>query len=255
RLPRAELLREAGDWPATGDRSRPCLSFPLGIDEARLAPVFLDLATSQHFVIIGDSECGKTTVLRSLVQSICAANTTDQARVIMGDYRRTMLGTVPQGYLAGYGTTAPQFTQNMADLAAYVTQRMPGPDVTPQQLKDRSWWQGPELYVIVDDYDLVANASGNPLHALVDHLAHARDLGFHLILARRSGGAGRAMYEATLNRLKELNSASLIMSCGRDEGVLFGNTRPALMLPGRGTYGTRAGEDLIQTGWLAPAEP
>ncbi|MFJ9744075.1 hypothetical protein, partial [Streptomyces sp. NPDC101166] len=90
---------------------------------------------------------------------------------------------------------------------------------------------------------------------LVDHLAHARDLGFHLILARRSGGAGRAMYEATLNRLKELNSASLIMSCGRDEGVLFGNTRPVLMPPGRGTYGTRAGEGLIQTDWLPLAEP
>ncbi|OJF78414.1 type VII secretion protein EccCa [Nocardia seriolae] len=254
RLPREELLRMAGDWPSQVDRSQACLRFPLGINESQLAPVTLDLAASQHFVIIGDSECGKTTVLRSLVQSICAANTPDQARIIMGDYRRTMLGTVPQGYLAGYGTTAPQFTQHMADLAAYVTQRMPGPDVTPQQLKDRSWWRGPELYVIVDDYDLVANASGNPLHALVDHLAHARDLGFHVILARRSGGAGRAMYEATLNRLKELNSASLIMSCSRDEGVLFGNTRPSLMPPGRGTYGTRAGEELIQTGWLPPAE-
>ncbi|MFE3699278.1 type VII secretion protein EccCb, partial [Nocardia tengchongensis] len=255
RLPRAELLRAAGEWPARVDRAQPCLRFPLGIDEAELAPVFLDLAASPHFVIIGDSEAGKTTVLRSLVQSICASNTTDQARIIMGDYRRTMLGTVPDGYLAGYGTTGPQFTQNMADLAAYVSQRMPGPDVTPQQLKDRSWWQGPELYVIVDDYDLVATAAGNPLHALVDHLAHARDLGFHLILARRSGGAGRAMYEATLNRLEELNSASLVMSCSRDEGVLFGNTRPSLMPPGRGTYGTRASQGLIQTGWLPSAEP
>ncbi|MEV6095035.1 type VII secretion protein EccCa [Nocardia sp. NPDC051981] len=254
RLPRAELLRLAGDWPAEVDNTQPCLRFPLGINETGLAPAYLDLAASQHFVVIGDSECGKTTLLRALVQSICASNTTDQARIIMGDYRRTMLGTVPQGYLAGYGTTAPQFTQNMADLAAYVTQRMPGPEVTPQQLKDRSWWRGPELYVVVDDYDLVAAAGGNPLHALVDHLAHARDLGFHLILARRSGGAGRAMYEATLNRLKELNSASLIMSCSRDEGTLFGDTRPALMPPGRGTYGTRASEDLIQTAWLPAAE-
>ncbi|MTE11615.1 type VII secretion protein EccCa [Nocardia aurantiaca] len=255
RLPRAELLRLAGNWPAEVDSSQPCLRFPLGINESGLAPVSLDLAASQHFVIVGDCECGKTTLLRSLVQSICASNTADQARIIMGDYRRTMLGTVPQGYLAGYGTTAPQFTQNMADLAAYVTQRMPGPDVAPQQLKDRSWWRGPELYVIVDDYDLVANAGGNPLHVMVDHLAHARDLGFHLILARRSGGAGRAMYEATLNRLKELNSASLVMSCSRDEGILFGDTRPSLMPPGRGTYGTRAGEELIQTGWMPPAEP
>ncbi|MFI1915114.1 type VII secretion protein EccCa [Nocardia sp. NPDC020380] len=252
RLPREELLRLCDDWPTHLEAGK-CLRFPLGINESELAPVFLDFASSPHCVVIGDSESGKTTLLRSLVESICAANTPDQARIILGDYRRTMLGTVPEGYLAGYGTTAPQFTQQMADLAAYVTQRLPGPDVTPQQLKDRSWWSGPEIYVIVDDYDLVATASGNPMHALVDHLAHARDLGFHVIIARRSGGAGRAMYEATLNRMKELNAASLVMSCSRDEGILFGTTRPSLMPPGRGTYGTRAGEDLIQLGWLPTA--
>ncbi|WP_067711760.1 type VII secretion protein EccCa [Nocardia yamanashiensis] len=253
RLPRADLLALAEDWPAHEDAAAKTMRIPFGINESELAPVFLDFNASPHLVIIGDSESGKTTLLRSIVQSVCAANTPDQARIIMGDYRRTMLGTVPQGYLAGYGSTAPQFTRNMADLAAYVGKRMPGPDVTPQQLKDRSWWSGPELYVIVDDYDLVATASGNPLHAMVDHLAHARDLGFHLIIARRSGGAGRAMYEATLNQLKELNSAALVMSCSRDEGILFGNTRPALMPPGRGTYVTRAGEDLVQLGWLPPA--
>ncbi|WP_330183321.1 type VII secretion protein EccCa [Nocardia sp. NBC_01503] len=251
RLPREELLALAG--AESVDPSQPTLRFPIGINESELAPVYLDFATSPHFVVIGDSESGKTTLLRSMVQSICANNTPDQARIIMGDYRRTMLGTVPDGYLAGYGSTAPQFTRQMSDLAAYVTQRMPGPDVTPQQLRDRSWWKGPELYVIVDDYDLVATASGNPLHALVDHLAHARDLGFHLIIARRSGGAGRALYEATMNRMKELNSAALIMSASREEGILFGNTRPSLMPPGRGTYVTRSGEDLIQLGWLPPA--
>ncbi|NNH71927.1 type VII secretion protein EccCa [Nocardia uniformis] len=251
RLPVDALLRMADNWPAATDPAEKCLRFPIGINESELAPVYADFNASPHFLIVGDSECGKTTLLRALVQHICAANTPDQARIIMGDYRRTMLGIIPQGYQAGYGSTAPQFTQNMADLAAYVTQRMPGPDVTPQQLRDRSWWSGPELYVIVDDYDLVATSAGNPLHALVDHLAHARDLGFHLIIARRSGGAGRAMYEATLNRMKELNSAALIMSCSRDEGVLMGSVRPSPQPPGRGTYVTRGSEELVQLGWLS----
>ena len=35
----------------------------------------------------------------------------------------------------------------------------------PQQLRDRSWWTGPELFVLVDDYDLVASGPTNPLHA------------------------------------------------------------------------------------------
>ena len=47
------------------------------------------------------------------------------------------------------------------------------------------WWQGPELFVLVDDYDLVAAAGRNPLAGLVDLLPQARDIGLHLILARR----------------------------------------------------------------------
>ncbi|MBL1075126.1 type VII secretion protein EccCa [Nocardia sp. 2] len=250
RLEREELLQRAGNWPATVDSAQACLRFPIGINESELAPVYLDFNQSPHFVVIGDSESGKTTLLRSIVQSIIASNTSDQARILMGDYRRTMLGTVPPDYLAGYGSTAPQFTQNMKDLSTYLTRRMPGQDVTPQQLRERSWWRGPEIYVIVDDYDLVATSSNNPMHAVVDQLAHARDLGFHVIIARRSGGAARAMYETTLNRMKELNSSALTMSCSRDEGAMFGNTRPFFMPAGRGTYFTRNGEGLIQLGWI-----
>ncbi|MGO4615582.1 type VII secretion protein EccCa [Nocardia sp. 2YAB30] len=249
-LPREQLLYLAGDWPSQVDPNSKCMRIPVGINESELAPVYIDFAESPHFIIIGDTESGKTTLLRSLIEGIAASNTPDQARFILGDYRRTMLGLVPEGYLAGYGSTAPQFTQNMNDLAAYVSKRTPGPDVTPQQLRERSWWTGPELYVIVDDYDLVSTSAGNPVQALVEHLPHARDLGFHLVIARRSGGASRAMYEATLARMKDLGSAGLIMSCSRDEGVLMGTTRPSLMPPGRGTLITRNGEGLVQSAWM-----
>ena len=45
---------------------------------------------------------------------------------------------------------------------------MPGENVTQQQLRTRSWWSGPDIYLIIDDYDLVAGASGNPLAPLAD---------------------------------------------------------------------------------------
>ncbi|MFR9752234.1 type VII secretion protein EccCa [Nocardia sp. 004] len=249
-LPREQLLHLAGDWPSRLDPSTKCLRIPFAINESELAPVYIDFAESPHFLIIGDTESGKTTLLRSLIEGIAASNTPDQARFILGDYRRTMLGLVPEGYLAGYGSTGPQFTQNMNDLAGYVAKRTPGPDVTPQQLRERSWWSGPELYVVIDDYDLVATSSGNPVQALLEHLPHARDLGFHLIIARRSGGASRAIYEPVLGKMKDLSSAGLIMSCSRDEGVLMGTTRPSLMPPGRGTYVTRNTEGLVQTAWM-----
>ncbi|WP_067471494.1 type VII secretion protein EccCa [Nocardia amamiensis] len=249
-LSREQLLYLAGDWPSQIAPNAKCLRIPFGINESELAPVYIDFVESPHFIIIGDTESGKTTLLRSLIEGIAASNTPDQARFILGDYRRSMLGLVPEGYLAGYGSTAPQFTQNMADLAAYVNQRTPGPDVTPQQLRDRSWWSGPELFVIIDDYDLVATSAGNPVQALLEHLPHARDLGFHVIIARRSGGASRAMFEATLARMRDLGSAGLILSCPKDEGVLMGTKRPSPMPAGRGTYVTRNTEGLVQTAWM-----
>ena len=45
--------------------------------------------------------------------------------------------------------------------------------------------------MLVDDYDLVATQQGSPLAPLAPLLAQARDLGFHLILTRRSPVARR----------------------------------------------------------------
>ncbi|WP_280339149.1 type VII secretion protein EccCa [Nocardia neocaledoniensis] len=253
-LPREQLLYLAGNWPSRVDPATKCLRIPIGINESELAPVYIDFAESPHFIIIGDTESGKTTLLRSLIDGIAASNTPDQARFIVGDYRRSMLGLIPDGYQAGYGSTAKQFSDYMTGLGQYVAKRTPGPDVTPQQLRERSWWSGPELYVIIDDYDLVATSQGNPVSALVEHLPHARDLGFHVIIARRSGGAGRAMYEPTLARMKDLGSAGLILSCSRDEGVLLGTTRPGPKPTGRGTFVTRNSEGLVQTAWMPQPE-
>ena len=48
---------------------------------------------------------------------------------------------------------------------------------TAQQLRDRSWWTGPELFVLVDDYDLVVAGPTNPLTPLLEYLPQARDVG------------------------------------------------------------------------------
>ncbi len=118
--------------------------------------------------------------------------------------------------------------------------RRPGPDVTTAQLRDRSWWTGPECFVLVDDYELVVTASANPLAGLLEYLAQARDIGLHLVLARRAGGAGRALYEPMLQRLREVGTPGLVLSGERDEGALVGDVRPRPLPPGRGCWSTGA---------------
>ena len=43
-----------------------------------------------------------------------------------------------------------------------------GPDVTADQLRHRSWWQGSDLYLLIDDYDLVAGANGSGLEIVTE---------------------------------------------------------------------------------------
>ena len=141
----------------------------------------------------------------------------------------------------------------MATATDLLTGRLPDERVTQQQLRDRSWWSGPELYVVVDDYDLVAGTSGNPLLPLLDLLPHARDVGLHLVIARRSGGAARAMFDPVLARTTDLGAMGLMMSASPDEGVLLGSVRCAPLPPGRGTLIRRGQSDhLVQVSWTEP---
>ena len=66
--------------------------------------------------------------------------------------------------------------------------------------------RGPDVFVIVDDYDLVSTSSGNPLAALTENLPFARDVGVRFIIARSSAGASRSMYEPFMQRIKELGA-------------------------------------------------
>lgn len=251
-IARDDVLRAAGGWPSYLDPAQACLQIPIGLDEAELAPTFLNFAEQPHFLVFGDSECGKTTLLRNICEGIMASNTSKQAKIILADYRRTMLGVVETEHLASYAPSEDVLTTNMRDLAILLKGRMPGPGFNRQQQRDRSWWTGPEVFVVIDDYDLVVTASGNPVAAIVEFLPHARDIGFHLIIARRSGGAARAMYEPVIARLRDLQSTGLVMSGNREEGNLIGTVRPSAMPPGRGTLVNRAGTGLIQLAWMPP---
>jgi S-DNA-T family DNA segregation ATPase FtsK/SpoIIIE len=226
---------------------------PIGIDEAALAPVCLDFDADPHFICFADGESGKTNLLRVIVRGIVDRYSPKQARIILVDYRRTMLGFVTSEHMIGYAVSSASLQQMMGDVRGSLTKRLPGPDVTQEQLRTRSWWSGPELFVIVDDYDLVATQSGNPLDPLLDFLAQAKDVGLHLIIARRAGGAGRALFQPMIGRLRELSSPGLMMSGNKDEGVLLGTVKPSALPPGRGTVVSRKiGQQLMQVAWLPP---
>jgi S-DNA-T family DNA segregation ATPase FtsK/SpoIIIE len=225
----------------------------IGLGEDGLQPMAIDFASLPHLLILGDTECGKTAALRTLCREIVRTSEPDSARIVVVDLRRTLLGVVDSDHLMGYAMSGGSAESHVAAAVDLLTTRLPGERVTQQQLRDRSWWSGPDVFVVVDDYDLVAGTSGNPILALLDLLPHARDLGLHLIIARRSGGAARAMFDPVLARLRDLGCMGLMMSAAPDEGVLLGSVRPSPLPAGRGTLIRRGHVDhLVQVSWTEP---
>jgi S-DNA-T family DNA segregation ATPase FtsK/SpoIIIE len=225
---------------------------PIGIDEDSLAPVYLDFSADSHLVIFGDAQCGKTNLLRVIATGITTRYTPEQARIIFLDYRYGLLDAATTPHKMAHGFASNHAAPIVKNVIEGMTKRLPPPDLTPDRLRARDWWHGPDLYLIVDDYDLVATGSTNPLLPLVDLVPQARDIGLHLIVARAMGGAGRAMFDPVVQRMRETGTPALIMSGAREEGALFSNVKPEPLPPGRGRLATRRGVKLIQTAYLPP---
>ena len=234
RVDRGAVLRMAQSAKMLG-RSR----IAIGINEAELKPVVVDFDAQPHLVAFGEAECGKTSLLRNIAAGLMENATPEDAKIVLVDYRRSMLGVVANEYLGGYATASQSCGELMAALNETLKDRLPPSDITQQQLKERSWWSGPDIFVMVDDYDLIAGSSmSHPLGPLVEYLPQARDVGLRVVVTRRIGGGSRAMMDQFIGRLKDLSCNALVMSGTKEEGSLFGY-KATEMPPGRGMLVSR----------------
>lgn len=225
----------------------------LGLGEQQLDRIAIDFQRCGHLLILGDNGCGKTATLRTLCREIVRTHAAARAQLFLVDFRRALLGVVESEHLAGYAMSPAALGELLPGLMVRLRDRMPGADVSPAQLRAGSWWTGPDIYVVVDDYDIVAASAGNPLLVLLEYLPYATDLGLHVVVARRSGGAARALFEPLLAGLRDFGCIGLMMSGRADEGALIGSSPPVPLPPGRGTLITRPGvEQLVQVAWSPP---
>lgn len=239
RLPVDQLPAAEGD-----------LKFALGWDEQRLEPVWHDFAAQAHLMLLGDGETGKTNALRLAVRAVTGRYTPDQARILAADPGRGLLAAIPEPYRVGYAVEREALASLAANAAVSMEKRLPGPEITPEQLARRDWWQGPRLFVVVDDYDLFGGAVGtpSPLAPLVPLLAQGPHIGLHVIVARSTSGAMRAMNDPLLRRLWELGNPALLFSYPKEEGKFLGEAKPRTLPPGRAQLVTRRSVRLVQTG-------
>ncbi|MFJ2095310.1 type VII secretion protein EccCa [Streptomyces sp. NPDC087901] len=235
---------EVGALPApAGD-----LRIAIGLEENELAPVWHDFTENPHMIVVGDTESGKTNLLKVIAKGITDRYTPAEARIITVDYRRQLVEAVPQAYQLGNAVSLDVLKELVEGAARAVKVRVPGPDISPSQMKLCDWWTGPRLFILVDDYDMVGSGPmAQPFTPLLEHLALGYEVGLHIVVARSSAGAGRGLNESLLRRLQEVNTPAMLMSCPPSEGYLFGNVKGRTLIPGRALRIARRKTVQVQT--------
>ncbi|MFI0216912.1 type VII secretion protein EccCa [Streptomyces lydicus] len=236
--------------PAPEDGPRVCV----GWDEQRLQPVWHDFSHTPHLMVFGDGETGKSNALRLMARAITSHFSPERARILLADPGRELLKDVPEAYRVGYVVDTEALADVAGSAAVSMQKRLPGPEITPERLHQRDWWEGPELFLLIDDYDLLATggAVGGPLAPLVPYLAQGVHIGLHLVVSRSTSGAMRAMMDPLLRRMWELGSPALLLSYPNEEGKFLGEAKPRTLPPGRAQLVTRRGVKLVQTGLVRP---
>lgn len=248
--PEVRLLpRELPSEQLPTGNSFPRRGVAFAFDEDNLEPVYVDFEQDPFFLVYGESESGKSNLLRLLIKQLTERYPGDDCKFFVVDNRRSLLDVTPATHLAEYIPMSNAMDHHMAALVDLMQRRTPTAEVTAQQLRERSWWRGPTVYVVIDDYDLVSTSSGNPLSGLTELLPFARDVGVRFIIARSTAGAGRASYEPFMQRMKELGAQGVVLAGDPGEGDVLGGVRPRPMPAGRGVFvSRRRGKPLVQTG-------
>ncbi|MFB4319832.1 type VII secretion protein EccCa [Actinomadura sp. 21ATH] len=230
----------------------PVTSLLVGVSDRDLGPARLDLLADPHLVVYGDPRTGKSALLRTLLRQIAAAPY-EGVGIVLIDPRRSHLGLIETPHQLAYCTERNHAGQILTEVAEQIRKRLPGPDVTPRQLRERSWWKGLEMFVVADDLDLVTAGGANPLAPLLEFLPQGADLGLHLIVARRTGGAARALYEPVLQALTEMSSPGVLFSGDRMEGRLANGAASRRLPEGRALLARRGvPPEQVQVAWTDP---
>ncbi|KUN00762.1 cell division protein FtsK [Streptomyces yokosukanensis] len=242
----------AGRLPSTVAQPR---AVPIGVDQETLSTTVLNLLGSdQHLLVLGDSECGKTNLLKLISRSLIDRHDKDDLVFGVFDPRRGLRKVIPEPYRGGYAHNAALSHALATGIATELAKRLPE-TADPDTLTDEPSFTGPRIVILVDDYDILTTAGQQPLTSFLPYISSARDIGLHFVVTRRVAGASRALYEPFLTALRETGATALVMTGDRTEGQLFPGVYASARPPGRGTLVRRGHHQLIQTALAPEAEP
>ena len=229
--------------PLVDPRRNPARTIiPLGVrmDTLALAPI---PNYSANLLAYGEKQSGRTNVLRVAMESVMRQFTADQAAIIVIDPLRNLLADRDRLYATGF-MQAPRFSEPDANgertrltppgymtsdedlretvkmLSALMRKRRPGDEATADQLRDRTYFTGKEIYVFIDNFFRLTEGvmartvfdddqvcGGESVTRL---LASGDDLGVHFIVADDTGFADRVKSAPFLQALRDKQMAPIL---------------------------------------------
>lgn len=216
------------------------------ISELDLSPVYLNFGENAHLMVTGRRECGRTTTLATIMSEIgrlyapgaSSAPTPPSgqpsAQVWLVDPRRQLLTTLGPDYVEKFAYNLDGVQAMMGELAAVLAGREPPPGLSAEELLSRSWWSGPEIFLIVDDIQQLPAGFDSPLHKAAPWVTRAADVGLHVLVTRTFGGWSSAGSDPMLRALAQANAPLLVMDADPDEGFIRGKMKGGPLPRGRG---------------------
>ncbi|MBB5163256.1 type VII secretion protein EccCb [Mycobacterium sp. AZCC_0083] len=258
-LPDRIYLRELDPTPPGSDSDyRTRWTIPLGIREADLSVAYSAMHTSPHLLIFGAPKSGKTTIAHAVAQAICARNNPAQVRFMLADYRSGLLDAVPKSHLLdafAINRNNATLEEAIKALAANLQVRLPPADLTTSQLRSRSWWKGPEVVLLVDDWHMVVAAGGpfGPMAPLTPLLPAAADIGLHIIVTCQMSQAQRASLDKFVGAAYGAGSPTLFLS-GEKMDFPTSEFKLKRRPPGQALLRSQDGKEVIQAAYVDPPE-
>lgn len=231
---------------------------PVGVRESDLTVAYNHMNVTPHLLIFGAPKSGKTRIAHAVAQAICRRNSPQQVRFMLADYRSGLLDAVPDSHLLDAGAINRNhgaLEESIKALAFNLQKRLPPPDLTTAQLRARSWWSGPDVVLLVDDWHMIVAASGMvpPMAPLAPLLPAAADIGLHIIVTCQMSQAHKSTMDRFVGAAYGAGSPTLFLSGQKNDfpsREITVKKRP----PGQAFFVTPDGKEVIQAAYIDPPE-
>lgn len=258
-LPSRIHLQEVDPDPPGPDADyRTRWTIPVGVRESDLTVAHNHMHTTPHHLIFGAAKSGKTTIAHAIARAICARNSPQQVRFMVADYRSGLLEAVPETHLlpaGGINRNHSVLEESIKALVTNLVKRLPPADLTPSQLRQRSWWSGPDVVLLVDDWHMITAAGGvlSPMAPLAPLLPAAADIGLHLVVTCQMSQASRATMDKFVGTAYGAGTPTMFLSGEKQDfpsREIVVKKRP----PGQAFYVTPDVKEVIQAAYVDPPE-